>query len=302
MKKFLLYILLFFGIVAVADFAFGYACEWLQNHAKGGRMKGVRQAALVQTADIVVMGSSRAHHHYIPTVIKEETCLTAYNAGVDGNGIVLATGLYEMITERYHPTIILYEVTPEFDINVFSDDDNNVRYLGWLRPYYDNINVRSIITQIDPVERYKDLSSMFRYNSKFFDLIKDQFVISDYTADGYAPLKGVMTTERVYKNKPIAPVDSLKINMLEKLMVKTKQTGINLIMVASPKYGERNSDVFVYVKELCDKHGIEFWDYYTTSEYQKMEYFKEFTHLNPSGANIYSAAIAKRISQYLKQD
>ena len=302
MKKFLFYILLFFGIVALTDYGFGVTCEWLQNHASGGRMKGVRQAALVQTADIVVMGSSRAHHHYVPSVIKEETGLTAYNAGVDGNGIVLATGLYEMITERYHPIIILYEVTPEFDINVYADDDNNVRYLGWLRPYYDNVNVRNIITRIDPVERYKDLSSMFRYNSKLFDLLKDQFVISDYSIDGYAPLKGVMTTERVQNNKPISPVDSLKINMLEELMVKTKQAGINLIMVASPKYGEKNSDEFVLVKDLCNKHGIEFWDYYTASGYQKMEFFKEFTHLNPTGANVYSAAIAKRISQYLKQD
>lgn len=302
MKKYLFNIALFFAIVAVMDFGIGYGCEWLQDHAKGGRMKSVRQSALVQTADIVVLGSSRAHHHYVPNVITDITGLTAYNAGVDGNGIVLATGLYEMIVERYHPKMILYEITPEFDINVYDEDANDERYLGWLRPYYAKESVRRIINRISPIDRYKDMSSMFRYNSKVVDLLKDQVVRSDYTADGYAPLEGVLKEERKLKERAVVPIDTLKINMLEELMVKANQSDIHLIMIASPKFGEQNSDEFVAAKALCDKHGIDFWDYYTANKFQKMEYFKHFTHLNSNGANVYSAAIAKRISQYLKQD
>lgn len=201
MKKFLLYILLFFGIVVIVDIGFGYGCDWLQKHAKGGRMKGVCQSALVQTSDIVIMGSSRAHHHYVPSVICGATGMTAYNAGVDGNGIVLATGLYHMMAERYTPKVIIYDVEPAFDINVYLEDGNNTRYIGWLRPYYRNSKVEEIICRVDSTEKLKDLSAMFRYNGKIADLFKDQVVLSDYSADGYAPLQGEMKKKKQKKTR-----------------------------------------------------------------------------------------------------
>ncbi len=298
MRKFLLHILCFFGIVAVADFAFGYGCEWLQNHAKGGRMKGVRQSALEQTADVVIMGSSRAHHHYVPSVINEETNLTAHNAGVDGNGIVLVTGLYYLMAERYTPRVLIYDVEPAFDINVYAEDGNNTRYIGWLRPYFWRPQVKEVVCRIDPMERYKNWSAMFRYNGNIADLLKDQVVMSDYTADGYAPLYGEMKKEPDKKASGGASVqDTMKLHLMEEFIARMSQSETKLIMVASPKYGATSSEVFAPVKELCEKYGVEFWDYYTAPEFQKMEYFRESMHLNDKGARKFSKTIANDLKQ-----
>ena len=296
MKRYLLHIMLFFGILAVIDLGFGFACEWLQEHAKGGRMKSVRQAALEQTADIVIMGSSRAHHHYVPQIITNVTGLSAYNAGVDGNGIVLATGLYNMITERYTPKIIIYDVEPAFDINVYADDDNNTRYIGELRPYSWDPQVKGVICRVDPSEQYKTLSSMFRYNSKIMDLLKDQVVLSGYTSDGYAPLEGEMKTVPKKKStEKTNECDSIKLKMMEEFISRMSQSETKLIVVASPKYGATSSKVFTPIKELCNLYNIEFWDYYNNPDFQKMEYFKESMHLNDNGAKVFTKCIAEKL-------
>lgn len=281
----------------MVDFGFGYACEWLLEHAKGGRMKSVRQTALIQKADIVIMGSSRAHHHYVPSILSDSLGVSVYNAGVDGNGIVLATGLYELMKERYEPTIIIYDVTPAFDINVYVEDGNNTRYIGWLRPYCDNDKVMRIINRVDPLERYKNISLMFRYNSRFVDLLKDQVVVAGFRTDGYVEMKGEMKKEPIInRNERPAILDTLKLNMMEEMVARLSSTqNTDLVVMASPKYGATNSDVFAPVKKICNNYGVAFWDYYCSSEFQRMEYFKEPMHLNEKGALAFTECLASRI-------
>ena len=259
-------------------------------------MKGIRLSAMEQTANIVVMGSSRAHHYYVPSVLTEVTGMTAHNAGMDGTGIITATGLYYLMAERYQPKVIIYDVEPAFDINVYEKDDNFTRYIGWLRPYFNHAQVKDIICRVNPMERYKNLSAMFRYNSDIADLLKDQVVLSDYSTDGYAPLHGEMKENPIFKNsisneKP----DTLKLKMMEEFIARMSQSETRLIMVASPKYGAISSDVFAPIKELCERYGIEFWDYYRDEEFQKLEYFKEKMHFNDKGARFFTKYLAQRI-------
>ena len=40
-------------------------------------------------ADLLVFGSSRANHHYVPEVFEDSLKLTFYNTGKDGSGIFI---------------------------------------------------------------------------------------------------------------------------------------------------------------------------------------------------------------------
>ncbi len=292
----MLKILLFFGIVALVDFGFGLACGWLESHARGGMTKRIHEITTLQKADVVIMGSSRAHHHYVSSILSDSLGVTAYNAGVDGNGIVLGKGLYAMLAKRYTPKVIIYDVEPTFDINVYAEDGNNTRYIGQLRPYCQDSQVKEVITRVDASEEYKDLSAMFRYNSKIFDMIKDYATLGDYTSDGFAPMFGEMKKEpEKIKEGVKAQIDSLKLCILEEFVVELSKSDTRLIMMASPKYGATSSEMFEPVKAICNKHGVEFWDLYCESEFQKLEYFKEPMHLNEKGADVFSKAIAKRV-------
>jgi hypothetical protein len=139
---------------------------------------------------------------------------------------------------------------------------------------------------------------MFRYNSKIVDLIKDQIVIGDFTTDGYAPLSGTMTAEpRVNNSITPSQIDSIKINMMEDFIKSNLNSNVRLVFVASPKYGAKSSSVFEPLQELCELYGVEFWDYYVDSRFQKKEFFKESMHLNHHGAMVFSTEISNRIFQ-----
>lgn len=299
MKKYILHIALFFAIVAVADFTIGKFGDFLSSHARGGIVKEVRQSAKEQEADIVVMGSSRAHHHYVPSVLNDTLNMTAHNAGVDGNGIVLATGLYHLMTKRYQPKVIIYDVTPNFDIYQFAEDGNDTRYLGYLRPYFTDSDVKNVLTRIDPLERFKNYSSMFRYNSKIVALLKDQIVKGNFRNDGYSPLFGEMKERIVMDSEEISPVDSLKYQMMKEFLENAKRDNIHMVLTISPCLGATTSEDFAPVQDICSRCGVELWDYYYDTLFQRPSFFNDRMHLNDKGAQVYTSVIASRLKAVL---
>lgn len=157
-----------------------------------------------------------------------------------------------------------------------------------------------IINRVDPWERYKNISSMFRYNSRIVDLVKDQVVVAGYRKDGYVEMKGEMKKEpNIDRDDKPAQLDTLKINMMEEMVARLSSTpNTYLIVMASPKYGATDSDDFAPVKKICNNYGVAFWDYYCSSEFQRMEYFKEPMHLNEKGASVFTECLAARIKSF----
>ena len=87
----LIYVAIFFAIVAVVDFSLGRTFHFLQ--ARAGGITGAEYYVCEKvTEDIIIMGSSRASHHYVPEIISEELGMSCFNAGRDGNGIILQYG------------------------------------------------------------------------------------------------------------------------------------------------------------------------------------------------------------------
>ena len=81
---------------------------------------------------IIILGSSHAVRHYVPSVIQDSLGLTCYNCGEPGCGIIPAYARYKMVAERNKPKLVIYEVTPGYDYLV-SDDYS--KYLGKVRQY-----------------------------------------------------------------------------------------------------------------------------------------------------------------------
>ena len=138
MKKFILYTLLFFTVVAVVDFAAGKVFYYLQSRA-GGRTGAEWYACKESHEDIIIMGSSRASHHYVPQIFEDSLGLSCFNAGQDGNGIILQYGRWKMIRERYTPKMVIYDVTYNFDLGV----NDNMTYIDRLKPFCKDRKVKS---------------------------------------------------------------------------------------------------------------------------------------------------------------
>lgn len=292
MKKFLFKIVLFILLLAICDVGVGYIGRYLSNHVKAGDMKQSNYVAHNVDAKILLMGSSRCAHHYDPEIIGEELGASCYNIGLDGNGIFLMYGRYKLVSERYTPQLIIYDVHYSFDV---CQNDNH-QYLQYLRPYYSDDNVRSIVNSVGANENIKMLSQCYRYNNQLVRLIANNIVSSaNNHLNGYSPLDYDMKLCRDASliNEP--KVDSLKLYYIEQLINECKGK-TNLVFCTSPRYHQGHDLSSACIIELCKKYDIPFLDHYSDTTFTtKPELFADVNHLNKKGASLYSEMISKEI-------
>lgn len=300
MKKYIKNILIFFVIVAAIDIAIGYTGDYLVSHIKSGDTKRTNDLAMIDKHDVLILGSSRARHHYDAPFLSDTLGLDVYNAGYDGNGVILAYGLLEMILERYQPRLIIYDVEPAFDINVYAEDNNNKRYITRLKPYYRHDAIGNIIDEVSTEEWYKVHSGMMRYNMSILTMLTEGFRTCKEDFKGFSPMQGVYDREPEYKDDK-SDLDPFKLEYVEKLIVLAKSQQIPIIFVASPKYGVSSTSSLQSVNDICRYHNVDFLDYYADEEFMNhKEWFVEPMHLNANGARHFSVRIAEMILKFLE--
>lgn len=299
MKKFILYIIFFFAIITSIDYCFGRVCDYLNAHSQGGMSKQIYDMCMKDEYDVIILGSSRAHHHYVPQIMEDSLGMSCYNAGFDGNGIIMMYGLYKMITSRYTPKLIIYDVEQMFDLYKYENDKNCTRYLNALKPYYNQPCVLQIFKDISIKEYYKVHSGFCRYNSNTFPLALDYLKKRPMDDRGYSPLIGTFDYEPVAdeRKRPLV-VDPLKMNYMLKLIREVSERAIPIVVVASPRYGVLDSDEFIPLKKICEDYKIRFVDFYSDDYFlSHKELFNEPVHLNDNGARIFTQKIASLLKQ-----
>ncbi len=298
MKKFLLFLLkvgLFFLALILVDRALGWVFAYMGEHAKGGYVGQHVYVTDKTNENILIFGSSRAIHHYNPQIITDSLCMTCYNCGQDGNGIVLFYGMWQMIKERYKPKMIIYDVSTDFDIQ---KGENNQRYLGWLRADYNRSGVKQIFGIIDPTERVKMMSMLYRYNSKFMQNITDYVhPIFGIEGNGFLPLKGEMDIMRIREENgqyEEMSIDSIKIMFINKLI--NEVDGVELVFVASPRWYDTNKKDYNPIRDVCERRGVRFLDFSCAHKYVHQDkWFKDGNHLNARGAHEFTLDLIRSL-------
>ena len=300
MKKYLLHILLFFVIVAAVDVSVGSFGRYLQGHAKGGSSRQFDDLVMKDRHDVLILGSSRAHHHYDTPFLSDSLGVDVYNAGFDGNGVVLADGVLEMVLNRYKPRLVLFDIEPAFDVNVYDKDNHHTRYIKNLKPYYREEGVSEIIKDVSVEEWRKVQSGLIRYNTEILGMLVDNVIDRGLERRGFQPFKGKMEKEPEPKAPKDVVRDSFKLAYIEKLIRLCQENDVPLILVGSPKYGQKNSEALQPVKEIAEKYDVRFLDYYAEPSFMAHKgWFKEPMHLNSEGARVFSKMIAQEISELL---
>ena len=289
MKKFISKVCLFFLVIVVVDIAFGFAMGEITKRIDIGGAGRNNYICNKVTDDVLVFGSSRAEHHYNAQMLTDSLGIPCYNCGEGGCGIILAYGRLLMLLERYKPKTIIYEVTPSFD---FHDGKDNHKYLGRLKQYYDRPGVDSIFWSVDPMERYKMMSGMYRHNSSFLQnlIVYLTRKSADTGIRGFRPYDVEMDTMKIrkdyiaYDSRKGYVYDSLKIQYFNKFLDKAKDA--NLVFVMSPLWYEQDTLVLNPIKEICRERNLPLINFANHPKYvHNNEYFKDGTHLNARGAD-----------------
>lgn len=297
MKKFLRNIIIFFTAIAIVDILFGMACQYLNDHSKGGGIKSRYYVCKESNEDVLIFGSSRAKHHYVPSIIEDSLGMTCYNTGEDGNGIIMCYGFLKMITQRYSPKCIVFDVS-RFDIY----EDDNMKYLDLMKPYYHEPGIDSIFWSVEPKTRYMMLSNLYRYNTTCLRVAGNYLLPSKSYKKGYSPKFKKMDYEPTEHGRKQGNIDELKITYFEKFLQLAKEKGIDVICVGSPYYNiDPNDGFYLPVVKLCEKYGFAFWDYTDASSIKNEKaLFNDRTHLNDDGARLFTAEIANALRNHYK--
>ena len=298
MKKFIINLLFFIILVVAFDYVCGSLSSYMISHSKGGSTQNNYYIANKMESDVIIMGSSRATHHYVPSVIEDLTGFTCYNCGEEGNGSILAYGRFKMATDRYTPKIIIYEVTPEYDY--FKDIDNS-KYLKYLKPYYSNSHVRLLIEKFgNDFDNIKLLSKMYQNNGLFLTEFIDNIIARDNNY-GYSPLMGKMNLKsNLNRDRIVRDIDESKTELIERLISECKDKGVNLFFFISPRYNTiADEDYFNHAISIAENNDIPLYDFRGVTDIAgNPKFFNDPLHMNNDGAMYYTQHY---VSQVLKE-
>ncbi len=301
LKKLFINFLLVAAVVAVLDFALGKVLRHFYFRESSGLHYRTTYSMEKADAEILIFGSSRANHHYVPEVFADSLGLTFYNTGRDGNGIFYQAALLKSVLKRYTPKVIILDYAGDFGKGRQVYDN-----LSSLLPYYQSHpEIRQEVNLRSPYESVKLLSGIYPYNSQLLTIAVGNLDMNKKRKSdnkGYVPLETEHPVVKEYFNSLIQqPVDSNKIESLREFVRVAKASGTRFVVVYSPLYQEHKRYWEIEICEtICKEAGVPFWDYSRDSFFvQQPDLYYDPVHLNHKGALIFSKQIASRMRDVL---
>lgn len=242
--KFLTRITIVILVLIIADQLIGRTLRHLYFSQVAGEYYRATYTIDSTKANILVFGSSRAYHHYVPEVFEDKLKMSFYNTGRDGNYLLYNYAVFKLVTKRYNPKIIIFDLNP---IELFYHE-TDYEGLSSLLPYYnDHPELRKIIELRGPYEKYKLYSATYPFNSQLINIAYGNLEISKtrYASDkGYLPLYGKMKSATTNNALPesIGTIDKNKIEALNNIAVFCKKNNIRLVFAFSPIFNNPKED------------------------------------------------------------
>jgi hypothetical protein len=296
------------ALVGILDFGIGSLLEYLFFHQGNNWYAATTYALNESEEDILIFGSSRAIHHYIPEILTEKTGLSCYNAGCDGQSLFYDYALFKSILVRRTPEKVI------LDLSKFSLYFDQFHYdrLSHLYPYYrDNAELRKVIDLKDRSGRYVRLSKLYTFNSTILVILKS-FVSPRTDYNGYIPYPtdhrmdsseisyeplgidmyiGYMAEERL---------DEQKINILNQFVDDALEAGIDLYIMESPYFflqKDTDNASLAKIRDILEEKHIRYYNFSNDKIFSlNPGLFGDGIHLNPAGAEIYSQLVGDIIA------
>ncbi|MCP4632315.1 MAG: hypothetical protein GY855_05260 [candidate division Zixibacteria bacterium] len=298
--KYLLKLARFFIILIFLDFIIGQGLRYLYFHQNSGGCYNTTYSIEKTSEDIIVIGASRAAHHYIPKIFADILGYSCYNAGLDGQSIVYQKAVLSGILSRYKPKLIILDTA---EAGLFREF-NNYNALSVLLPYYSSHkDIQPLLELKSNFEKYKLLSGIYPFNGMILRIVKNNLT-PEKRIDGYAPLYGFMKKDEANPMPPSLNIDTDAIHTLETFLASCNNAGVRVVGIISPVYTKdamaNDQRSFELTKEIFKKHGVPLWDYSDDGIIStRPELFADIGHLNHKGAQIYTREIVSRINEEL---
>jgi hypothetical protein len=240
MKQLLVYLLLSVSAVILVDRLLGRSLEQLYDAGSEGQNGGdLNRYLKAARPDILVLGSSRAHHHVIPDSLSP----TAYNLSHNGMSVAFQAALVAVLSDRnaMPSRTLLLHVDP--DDALLDNANGDVRFL---RRFYGSVPYVTVrINELHPLERVAFWSDMYRFNGMVPGLLRTWLM----------PAPTVRNDQRGYVRRADQPQDA------ERTRFTAHKDSVNATSYAArwneQHIRERILEPVHYVDSVCRSHGIE---------------------------------------------
>lgn len=282
--RFAVNITLIFILVILGDRIIFYSVNYLFFKIRPNQRASKVLNAVNYKTDILILGSSRAVHHYDSRIIEEQTGYRTFNVGQDASTAIIDFAKLKIFLENYKPKMIIYDITAMTFLE---------KSLMHLYPLYSFATVKNIIDQQN--FHNKILFSLFksyRFNSIYLSLLQS-CLKPDREFKGFIPLGGDLQKEPAMDSTPATiPIGSQEmLHYFKEILSICRSNRIPLYLFNSPRL---NSGALGLPPEVVkfdpDIYYIDvnIFDY---PEFQKKKYFRDRTHLNSIGAAAYSKMV-----------
>lgn len=285
------------AVVLATAVAFDCVMGWMADKLLLDKVYSKTQYSMTARtdADIVVVGSSRASHHYDTPFMIDSLGIKAYNAGQDGRGLTFHLPLLQTYLRHNDPKVVVLELLPSID----GSWNDRISMLFPLCDISDDISKEAAV--IDPFYPLYLKSNLYRHNSNLVDEAKAKLRPYDVKSMGFDPIP-VDGSRKADPEKPVDNVsipDHIEMKALVDIIRLCKDKNIDLVAMISPVYGEvavspalmevlRREHVMLMDNRKLDLGG------------DPARYFNDGMHMNALGAREYTKRVAKQLRDSLR--
>lgn len=250
-------------------------------------------------ADIIVLGASKANHHYITDSLERCFGMTVFNGGIDGDNIVSSRTQFQAMCDRQIPKMVIIDLSGgQMAGNWESVFLEHKSYFG-IEKHYTAVSKEFISTE----SRLKLCSSLYKMNEALLDIVLS-YIKGGRSNNGFIPLTGTNEglSHITKDNMPKYAIGEVQRTNLDYIVNCCKQNGIKMIIAYSPTLISYTNGVTKAFKDYCSNQGVPFFCYEGDSTFvNHPEYFKDYNHLNLLGARVYTSDITTKILGSLGQ-
>jgi len=307
--KYLVKIILFVLVLSfVVDKAVFLVLNKISDKVYSGQSIGkLNQYLKVKdSVDFIVYGSSRANHHIDPSVMSKNS----FNIGMDGVKIAYSSILIQLLPEDKTQLVLLH-IDPNYAFDQKYDGED---VSGLVSKYNRD---RDIKTGIDKLDKNNYLQNFFwslSYNGKVLGILKNYLSSNDEYSKllGYEPIVVSSGQSEIFKEilerdensdtdklcETHYTMNEIYTKALSDIKSFCEANGKTLILFTSPKYEYPCLELNAKFKTQIENQGFEYYDFTNFFQHDnKLEYWKDKTHLSYVGAQILSKEIKSLIEE-----